>query len=126
LRIVLRALTVVSFAAAALLMNVAPTLAARTHDTIAVTCSNGYTRTVSANAARGVAKALTNFNAHNHKNVACAAAPGAPRSHSMAKQTVSCSNGFEKTVPAKAARAIAKAINAYSTRKNLEVTCTVA
>ena len=38
---------------------------------------------------------------------------------------VSCTNGFERTVNARAANPIVKALNAYSTRKNLGVTCAV-
>jgi len=111
--------------ATAMFMSVGPTFAAQTTDTIAVTCSNGFTRTVSANAARGVAHALTAFNAHNHKNVTCAAAAGAPRPTAAAWLTVSCTNGFDKTVNARSANAIVRALNAYSTRKNLGVTCSV-
>jgi hypothetical protein len=107
----------------AMLANIAPTFAAETHDTIAVTCSNGFTRTVSANAARGVATALTQFNAHNHKGVTCAPAPGAPRVPAASFVTVTCSNGFTRNVNAKAAPVIVRVLNAYSTRKNLGVTC---
>jgi hypothetical protein len=107
-------------------MTVGPTFAAQTNATIVVTCSNGYTRTVSANAARGVAHALTNFNAHNHKNVTCSAAAGAPRPVAAAWLHVSCTNGFERTVNARAANAIVKALNAYSVRKNMGVTCSLA
>lgn len=111
--------------AAAMFANVAPTFAASTHDTIAVTCSNGFTRTVSAKAAHGVARALTQFNAHNKKGVTCSAAPGAPRVPAASWVTVSCTNGFEMRVNAKAAQPIVKALNAYSTHKNLGVTCAV-
>ena len=114
----------------AMVVTVAPTFAApKTHDTITVSCSNGFSRTVSAHAARGVAKALTNFNAHNGKGTTCAAAPGAPRAphaNGASWLTVTCTNGFERPVNAKAANAVVKALNAYSTRKNLGVTCAAA
>lgn len=112
---------------AAMFVTVAPTFAAsNTHDTITVSCSNGFSRTVSANAARGVAKALTNFNAYNGKGTTCAAAPGAPRATGAAWVNVTCTNGFEKSVNAKAANAVVKALNAFSARKNLGVTCSAA
>ena len=102
-----------------------PTMAV-SHDTIQVTCSNGFTRTVSAKAARGVAKALTAFNAHNRKAVTCAAAPGAPRVSAAAFLTVECTNGFERSVNAKAVGPIVRALNAYNARKANGVTCAVA
>jgi hypothetical protein len=107
--------------------TVAPTFAAHTTSTISVSCSNGFSRTVSANAARGVAKALSNFNAYNHRNVTCAAAPGAPRPNPSAMRvTITCTDGFERTVNARAADAVVNALNAYSARKNLGVTCSAA
>jgi hypothetical protein len=111
---------------AAMVTSVAPTFAADSHDTITVTCSNGFTRTVSAHAARGVATSLSKFNAHNHKNVTCAAAPGAPRMPAASFQHVTCTDGFQRDVNARAANAIVKALNAYSARKNLGVTCAIA
>jgi len=111
--------------AAAMFASVAPTMAAQTHNTIIVTCSDGYSRTVSAKAAHGVARALTQFSAHNKNGVTCSAAPGAPRVAAVSWVTVSCTNGFEKRVNAKAATPIVEALNAYSTRKNLGVTCSV-
>lgn len=102
-----------------------PSLAAG-QDTIVVTCSNGYSRTVSAKAARGVAKALTAYNAHNNKGVTCAAAPGAPRVRAASFVTVTCTNGFERRVNAKAVGPIVKALNAYGARKANGVTCAVA
>ena len=126
MRVLFRLTIGAALLAAAMITTVAPAFAANTTDTIAVTCSNGFTRTVSANAARGVANSLTKFNAYNGKGTTCAAAPGAPRPTATAWLTVSCSNGFEKTVNAKAAGPIVKALNAYSTRKNLGVTCSAA
>lgn len=102
-----------------------PTLAAG-QDTIVVTCSNGYSRTVSAKAARGVATALSAFNAHTKKGVTCVAAPGAPRAKAARFVTVSCSNGFERRVNVKAVGPIVKALNAYAVRKTTGVTCAVA
>ncbi len=129
MKLVIRLSIGVALLAAAMFANIAPAFAANshsTHDTIAVTCSNGFTRTVSAHAAHGVARALTQFNAHNKKGVTCSAAPGAPRISAASWKSVSCTNGFEKTVNAKAANAIVKALNAYSARKNLGVTCSIA
>ena len=60
-------------------------------ETITVSCSNGFQRTVAAHAARGVAKSLTKFNAYTHSGVACAAAPGAPRPAAATSWlTISC------------------------------------
>lgn len=127
MRVLFRLTVGAALLAGAMIANVGPALAAHTTDTITVTCSNGFSRTVSANAARGVASSLTQFNAHNKKGVTCSAAPGAPRPMPAASwKTVTCSNGFEKTVNARAANAIVKALNAYSTRKNLGVTCAAA
>ena len=124
MRLVLRIVLGSALLVAAMFATVGPTFAApKTHDTITVTCSNGFSRTVSARAAHGVARALTNFNAYNGKGTTCAAAPGAPRANGASWVTVTCSNGFEKKVNAKAATAVVKALNAYSTRKNLGVTC---
>jgi hypothetical protein len=123
MRLLARLVIGAALLAGATVANVAPTFAAETHDTITVSCSNGFTRTVSANAARGVATALTQFNAHNHKGVTCAAAPGAPRANAAAFVTVTCSNSFTRNVNAKAAPVIVRVLNAYSTRKNLGVTC---
>lgn len=125
MRILFRLAIGAALLAGAMFATVAPTFAAQTHNTIAVTCSNGYTRTVSANAAHGVAKALTQFNAHNNTGVTCSAAPGAARVRAVSWATVSCTNGFEKRVNAKAATPIAKALNAYAARENLGVTCSV-
>jgi hypothetical protein len=102
-----------------------PSLAAG-QATIQVTCSNGFTRTVSAKAARGVAKSLTAFNAHNGKAVTCAAAPGAPRVRAASFATLTCSDGFTRDVNAKAVGPIVKALNAYGARTANGVTCAVA
>lgn len=101
----------------------AATMAAAPHETIVVSCSNGFSRTVSAKAARGVAKALTAYNEYRAKDVTCAAAPGAPRPVAAAFVTVECTNGFERRVNAKAVGPIVKALNAYNTRKGTGVTC---
>jgi hypothetical protein len=127
MRLVLRLVMGSALVAAAMFATVAPTFAApKTHDTITVSCSNGFSRTVSAHAARGVARALTNFNAYNGKGTTCAAAPGAPRANGASWLTVTCTNGFERPVNAKAANSVVKALNAYSTRKSLGVTCAAA
>ena len=124
MRLLLRFALGSALLAAAMFATVGPSFAAsKSHDTITVTFSNGFSRTVSANSARGVANALTNFNAHNGKGTTCAAAPGAPRANGASWATVSCTNGFEKRVNAKSATTIVRVLNAYSARKNLGVTC---
>jgi hypothetical protein len=94
-------------------------------NTITVSCTNGFTRTVAAQAARGVAKSLTKFNAARGSTVTCAAAPGAPRPAATAWLTIDCSNGFEKTVNAMAAGGIARALNAFNAYSHTGVTCWV-
>jgi hypothetical protein len=92
-------------------------------DTIAVSCSNGFTRTVAAQAARGVATSLTKFNAYTHSGVACVAAPGAPRITSVTFVTLSCSNGFTRQVPSRASAGITKALNKFNAYNHRGVTC---
>lgn len=113
-------------AATAIASRPVTTMAAPTHDTIVVNCSNGFTRTVSANAARGVAKALTAFNAHRGNGITCAAAPGAPRVVGATFLTVACSDGFSRDVNAKAIGHIVKALNAFNARKATGVSCALA
>jgi hypothetical protein len=112
-------------AATAIASGPVPTLAASTQDTIVVTCSNGFSRTVSAKAARGVARSLTAFNAHRGNGITCAAAPGAPRVAAATFQTVGCSDGFSRKVNAKAIGPIVKALNAFNARRANGVTCAV-
>jgi hypothetical protein len=109
---------------AALAANIGPVLAGT--DTIKVSCSNGFERTVSARAARGVAKALTKFNEHRGSNVTCTAGPGAPRPQVRGQVTVTCSNGFERRVDARAAGGISKALNVFNARSRSGVTCSLA
>lgn len=127
MRMLFRLAIGVALLAGATVATVGPTFAANApaHSTITVTCSNGFSRTVSAKAARGVAMALTQFNAHNNRNITCSAAPGAPRTRAASFVQVSCTNGFARDVNAKAANVIVKALNAYSTRKHLGVTCSI-
>ncbi len=108
---------------AAMVGSAMPALGA---DTITVTCTNGFQRTVAAQAARGVAKSLTKFNEHNQSGVTCAAAPGAPRVTAQSFRSVTCSNGFERRVNARAAGGITKALNAFNERNQSGVTCTLA
>jgi hypothetical protein len=104
--------------------NVGPVLGA---DTITVTCSNGFERTVAAQAARGVAKSLTKFNEYNRSGVTCTAGPGAPRTRPAVEYiTVTCSNGFERRVPARAAGGIARALDAFNEHNRSGVTCAAA
>ena len=110
---------------AALFMQAVPVFATTNAATIQVTCSNGFSRTVSASAARGVAKSLTKFNAARGSSVTCAAAPGAPRPTATAWLTIDCTNGFEKTVNARAAGGIARALNAFNAYSHTGVTCAV-
>ena len=125
MRVYLRLCLASAVLAAGLIANVAPALAAG--ETITVTCSNGFSRTVAAQAARGVATSLTKFNEHSRSGVTCAAAPGAPRPRPAAAwQTITCTNGFERNVNARAAGAILKALNAYNTRRDTGVTCAAA
>jgi hypothetical protein len=94
-------------------------------DTIVVSCSNGFTRTVAAHAARGVATSLNRFNAHNHSGVKCEAAPGAPRpaTRGVTFVTVTCTNGFTRRVPVRASAGITKALNKFNRFSHSGVTC---
>lgn len=92
-------------------------------DTIVVTCSNGFTRTVAAQAARGVATSLTKFNAFTHSGVTCSAAPSAPRTKGVTFMTLSCTNGFTRQVPTRASGGITKALNKFNTYSHTGVTC---
>ena len=128
MRIVLRLGLASALLAAAMVGSVGPALAG---DTITVTCTNasGRTvleRTVAARAARGVATSLTKFNAYNGRNVTCVAGPGAPRVRGATFQTVTCSNGFERQVNARAAGAITRALNAFNARNRSGITCSLA
>jgi hypothetical protein len=107
---------------AAVLANVGPALAV---ETITVTCTNGFTRTVAAPAARGVATSLTKFNQYRGSSISCTAGAGAPRVTAVTFRTVSCSNGFERRVNARAAGGIARALNEFNARSRTGVTCTL-
>ncbi len=107
----------------AMVANVVPVMAT---DTITVTCSNGFERTVSAHAARGVARSLTKFNEFRGSSATCTAGPGAPRVVPTSFRTVECSNGFERRVNAKAAGGITKALNAFNERNQSGITCSLA
>lgn len=123
MKVLLRLALANAIVVAAMVGSVSPAFAA---DTITVNCTNGYTRTVAAHAARGVAKSLTKFNQYRGSSVTCTAGPGAPRVTAVRFRTVECSNGFERRVNARAAGGIAKALNAFNTRSRSGVTCTLA
>lgn len=123
MRLALRFGLVSALLGAAMVGSAVPALGA---NTIVVTCTNGFQRTVAAHAARGVAKSLTKFNEHNQSGVTCAAAPGAPRPAAQSFRTVTCSNGFERRVNARAAGGITRALNAFNERNRSGVTCTLA
>ncbi len=96
-------------------------------DTITVTCSNGFERTVAAKSARGVAKSLNKFNSYTESGVTCTAGPGAPRLAAIAtKLTITCTNGLVKTVDARAVGGITRALDAFNTRSQTGVTCSAA
>jgi hypothetical protein len=109
--------------AASMAVSVGPAFAG---ETITVTCTNGFSRTVAAQAARGVAKSLTKFNEFNNSGVTCTAGPGAPRPAATSWLTISCTNGFERTVNAKAAGGIVKALNNFNAQSHTGVTCSAA
>jgi len=117
----LRLILATALLGAAMAASVGPTFAVG--ETIKVTCTNGFERTVSAYAARGVAKSLTKFNEYRGSSITCAAAPGAPRVAAVTFRTVSCSNGFERDVNARAAGGIAKALNAFNEHNRSGITC---
>jgi hypothetical protein len=50
-----------------------PQAHATTPETITITCTNGFTKTVNARAAGGITKALNNFNAYSQTGVTCSA-----------------------------------------------------
>jgi hypothetical protein len=95
-------------------------------ETIVVTCTNGFTRTVPALAARRVAVLLTRFNEYNGKGITCSAAPGAPRVVADSWVFIECTNGFERRVHAQAAGPVVKVLNVVAARRGLNVTCAVA
>jgi hypothetical protein len=91
-----------------------------------VTCSNGFQRTVAAQAARRVTKSLNKFNAYTQSGVTCSTAAGAPRPAVRTLLTITCTNGFERAVDARAAGGIAKALNKFNERSHTGVTCSAA
>lgn len=124
MRLSLRLVIAGALLAAGMIANVGPALGA---DTVTVTCSNGFQRTVAAQAARGVAKSLTKFNEFSQTGVTCVAGPGAVRpAPATAWLTITCSNGFERTVNARAAGGITRALNAFNTHSQTGVTCSAA
>ena len=123
MRLVIRLALASSLLAAAMFASAGPAAAV---DTITVTCTNGFTRTVAARAARGVAKSLTKFNEYRGSSITCAAAPGAPRVTATSFVMVTCTNGFERRVNARAAGGIMKALNAFNERSQTGVTCALA
>jgi hypothetical protein len=126
-RLILRLLLASALLAGTTVATVGPVVAAApTHNTIVVTCSNGFTRTVAAQAARGVATSLNKFNAFAKSGVTCSAAPGAPRTPpTRAFLTVTCSNGFERRVSSHAAGGIARALTAFNAHNHRHITCAV-
>lgn len=93
---------------------------------VTVSCSNGFSRTVSAHAAIGVAKSLNKFNAYNQSGVTCSAGPGAVSpAPAVIYLYVDCSNGWTKRASAHAAGGITKALNAFNTRSHTGVTCAI-
>ena len=120
-----RAVIVAGLALGMIAATVGPALAAG--ETITVTCSNGFQRTVAAQAARGVATSLNKYNEHNQSGVTCAAAPGAPRPRpATAWLTITCTDGFQRRVNARAAGGITRALNAFNTYNQSGVTCAAA
>ena len=103
-----------------------PASAAPTNDTILVSCTNGFTRTVSARAARGVTTSLNKFNAFNESGITCSHGPGAPKVHPKNFLTVECSNGWERRVAARAAGGIVRALNKFNGHNPHGVTCSIA
>lgn len=123
MRKLVRSLLATSLLATALVGVGAPTLAAPT-STVTVSCSNGFTRTVSARAAKGIATSLNRFNAYRHSGVTCTA--GAPTTATAPAQSylfIDCSNGFTKRVSAHAAAGIQRAIAKFNQYSHTHVTC---
>lgn len=124
MRVFLRLTVASAVLAVGMITTVGPALGA---ETITVSCTNGFQRTVAAQAARGVAKSLNKFNAYTESGVTCAAAPGAPRpSAASAWLTITCTDGFERTVNARAAGGIVKALNKFNGYSQTGVTCAAA
>jgi hypothetical protein len=103
----------------------APVAASPTGETIKITCSNGFTRTVSARAARGVTTSLNKFNQYRGSGVTCWSEPGAPRVKAKSHLTVACTNGFERRVNARAANGIARALTKFNAYNRRGITCQV-
>jgi len=127
MRIIVRMVLAAALLASASLAFIgAPVLATNAPAQVTVTCSNGFTRTVSAYAATGIAKSLTKFNAYNQSGVTCAAGAGAlAPAPAVSWLYIDCSNGFVKRVSSHAAGGITKALNAFDTRSHTGVTCAV-
>lgn len=127
MRIFVRTLSVAALLSTASLASIGAPVFADTGTTyVTVSCSNGFTRTVSSHAAIGVAKSLNKFNAYNQSGVTCAAGPGAATpAPTVSYLYIDCSNGFVKRVSSHAVGGITKALNAFNTRSNTGVTCAV-
>jgi hypothetical protein len=128
MRTFFRSLLAGTILTAALVGIGAPTLAAGGGTTyVTVSCSNGFTRTVSAHAAKGIANSLNKFNAYTHSGVTCAAGAGALATAPTTQFLhIECSNGFTKRVSAHAAGGINRALNNFNGRSHTGVTCAVA
>lgn len=94
-------------------------------DTLVVTCTNGFSRTVAARAARGVATSLNRFNARNRSGMTCTAAPGAPRPSAFQWNLVTCTNGFQRTVPSRGSKGIVNALNKFNQYTHSGVSCSL-
>lgn len=124
MRIAIRLAIASAMLALGLIGTAGPALGA---DTVTVTCSNGFERTVAAQAARGVARSLTKYNEYARTGVTCVAGPGATRPRpATAWLTITCTNSFERTVNARAAGGITRALNAFNQRSGTGVTCAAA
>jgi hypothetical protein len=125
LRKLVRTLLATSLLATALVSIGAPTMAAPA-STVTITCSNGFARTVAANAAKGITTSLNRFNAYRQSGVTCtAAAPTASTAPAQTYTYIDCTNGFTKRVSTHAAGGILRALNNFNAYSHTHVTCAV-
>jgi hypothetical protein len=120
----IRTLLAIALLATALVSIGAPTLAAPA-STVTVSCSNGFTRTVAAQAAKGVTTSLNKFNAYRQSGVTCTAAAPATAAPTQTYVYIDCTNGFTKRVSSHAAGGILKALNNFNGYSHTHVTCAV-
>jgi hypothetical protein len=120
-----RTLLATSLLATALISLSAPTMAAPA-STVTVSCSNGFSRTVSARAAVGIVRSLNRFNAYNQSGVTCSASdPTLTAAPAKVYLFIDCTNGFTRRVAQYAAGGVVRALNNFNAHSHTGVTCAI-